>query len=1033
MATPSELTTILFSGDPRVDSLLGKPAAWNFLLPERNVLRFTFDAGAGSPIDLATEAALTPFNPVQRDAARALLAYAGSVIGVDFIEVATGADIHFAASDLAGADDAGLARSTTSYAFDGSGRLTSVTAEAFVYLDNAEFAASNAAPGPGSSGYQTLLHEIGHALGLAHPFEEPFPLPADLDNTDNTVMSYTWTGENKTSFRAYDLLALKWIYGDDGLGGGWGYNSVNGLSLEPDLSPPKLVGSTPAGGAVDVPVGQVIEFRFDEPVVLGNGSILIRSADNGVFARYEPGNTQGLVVSGDTLTIDPAVDLGYSTRYSVEIAPGALTDLAGNPYPGSTDHQFITMSDTIVPTVVFTDDIPGVVNRNTPSIRYTLTFSEPVTGLQANDITISTNNARVSSVSGEGTTWTVAVTPFAGVTGGTIRIVLAAGAVQDAAGNPNPATANNAQAIDTSAPVVPTLLVDTIVDPQVSLQTSLGGAVLQLHPDQAPLSVSNMLEYVTVRFYDDTIFHRIVDPDVSSFGIVQGGGFSGTATDSGFTSPNRLVPKTSNYGPIPLESNNGLSNLRGTVGMARTSDPNSGTSQFYVNVVDNTGFDYRSSASPGYAVFADVVAGMSVFDRIVNVPTGNVGGFAGVPLTDVRIVSAQQTQSGIAVSTSGTLPIKGLEAGASWAWRIGEGTWTLGSGEAFSVPAGVYQPGTIQFRQLDAAGNLSQGAYRSTLLVAGQQAGQGTAGNDLLLGTTAADTITGLAGDDAIIGFGGDDLLDGGDGTDTVQFTAPLSSYTIARTGATLTVADDRPAGDGVDLLRGIEYLQFSDVGINLTVQALANTVAATDLDRIVELYVGFFGRVPAADGLENWINQFRNGKSLNTIADDFYGIGSSAALRGITGYWDFENNRELSDQDFVRIAYRNVLGREGLEGGINYWSARLGGDAPLTRGELVSTMLDAAHDLKVDATWGWVADLLDDKVLMSKRVAIDWGLNYASSAQQAIEKGMQIAGAVVESPNPNPLYSDIPIRHFDFDAAVTLVGVDPARIDLIA
>jgi hypothetical protein len=220
-------------------------------------------------------------------------------------------------------------------------------------------------------------------------------------------------------------------------------------------------------------------------------------------------------------------------------------------------------------------------------------------------------------------------------------------------------------------------------------------------------------------------------------------------------------------------------------------------------------------------------------------------------------------------------------------------------------------------------------------------------------------------------------------------------------------------------------------MGVNLTVQATAASIDPAALDRLCELYLGFFARVPAADGLENWVNQFKGGKSINTIANDFYGIGSSEALRSVTGYWDFASDRPLSDQDFVKIAYRNVLGREGLEGGINYWAGQLGGEKPLTRGELVSTMLDAAHALDGTEPWGWVADLLDDKVLMSKQVAVDWGLNYGANASEAIAKGVAIANAITTA--PNPAFPTIPIKHFDFDAATDLVGVNPSMIDLIA
>lgn len=169
-----------------------------------------------------------------------------------------------------------------------------------------------------------------------------------------------------------------------------------------------------------------------------------------------------------------------------------------------------------------------------------------------------------------------------------------------------------------------------VPDPQVTMVTSLGTIVLELHPAKAPISVNNFLKYTGDGFYSNLLFHRVV----ANF-VVQGGGFSSGPT-----------AKTTTYAPIKLESNNGLSNLRGTVAMARLSDPNfdSATSQFFINVVDNLFLNYASALQPQYAVFGKVVSGLEVVDAIKNVPTRTVSGFTNVPATDVVIVSAQQTR-----------------------------------------------------------------------------------------------------------------------------------------------------------------------------------------------------------------------------------------------------------------------------------------------------------------------------------------------------------------------------------------------------
>ena len=164
--------------------------------------------------------------------------------------------------------------------------------------------------------------------------------------------------------------------------------------------------------------------------------------------------------------------------------------------------------------------------------------------------------------------------------------------------------------------------------PQVTLFTSKGTVVLEIDPITAPISSNNFLGYVSKGFYTSTLFHRVI----AGF-MIQGGGFT-----------TGLVKKTGQSAAIELESNKGLSNVRGTLAMARTNEPNSATSEFFINVVDNTFLDYKNAASPGYAVFGKVVQGMDVVDAIVAQPTGVLNGSADVPLTDITISLALQTQ-----------------------------------------------------------------------------------------------------------------------------------------------------------------------------------------------------------------------------------------------------------------------------------------------------------------------------------------------------------------------------------------------------
>ena len=156
--------------------------------------------------------------------------------------------------------------------------------------------------------------------------------------------------------------------------------------------------------------------------------------------------------------------------------------------------------------------------------------------------------------------------------------------------------------------------------PTVVMKTSLGSVTIELYPDEAPESVKNFLQYVNDKFYDGTIFHRVI----SNF-MVQGGGF----TPDGKQKATRA--------PIKNEAANKVKNELGTVAMARTSEPNSATAQFFINVKDNGFLDYRDSSPQGigYCVFGKVTAGMDVVDKIKAVPTGAQD----VPKTQVVIES----------------------------------------------------------------------------------------------------------------------------------------------------------------------------------------------------------------------------------------------------------------------------------------------------------------------------------------------------------------------------------------------------------
>ncbi len=176
-------------------------------------------------------------------------------------------------------------------------------------------------------------------------------------------------------------------------------------------------------------------------------------------------------------------------------------------------------------------------------------------------------------------------------------------------------------------------------NPVVAMKTSLGTITIELFEDKAPITVQNFLTYVDEKFFDSTVFHRVI----KGF-MIQGGGFR--ATDP--------IRQKKTHAPIKNESTNGLKNARGTIAMARTQDPNSATSQFFINVVDNNSLNRGAADPSGYAVFGKVVAGMEVVDKIREVKTGLMPAIAlsddkeiptrfnDVPLTKVVIESVRR-------------------------------------------------------------------------------------------------------------------------------------------------------------------------------------------------------------------------------------------------------------------------------------------------------------------------------------------------------------------------------------------------------
>jgi cyclophilin family peptidyl-prolyl cis-trans isomerase len=183
------------------------------------------------------------------------------------------------------------------------------------------------------------------------------------------------------------------------------------------------------------------------------------------------------------------------------------------------------------------------------------------------------------------------------------------------------------QTVETTAATEPTT--NQEINPVVIIKTSKGDIKVELFQDKAPASVKNFLQYVDEKQYNGTIFHRVIDKF-----MIQGGGFTKDFSQK----PTRA--------PVKNEASNGLKNLRGTLAMARTSDVDSATSQFFINVADNAFLDHKSPTPQGfgYCVFAKVIEGMDVVDKIKGVATTSRGPYENVPVEAIEIIEISRVK-----------------------------------------------------------------------------------------------------------------------------------------------------------------------------------------------------------------------------------------------------------------------------------------------------------------------------------------------------------------------------------------------------
>ncbi|MBC3831083.1 peptidylprolyl isomerase [Undibacterium amnicola] len=243
---------------------------------------------------------------------------------------------------------------------------------------------------------------------------------------------------------------------------------------------------------------------------------------------------------------------------------------------------------------------------------------------------------------------------------------------------------------------------------------------------------------------------------------------------------------------------------------------------------------------------------------------------------------------------------------------------------------------------------------------------------------------------------------------DTTTVDASRNVYAIKRSSLGFSLVNKGIAGGVTNLSSSQTVIKFNDFTVNLLAGDKSKTIARHDLNMLIELYIAFFNRVPDAEGMIYWIETIKAGRTIEQLADNFYTAAIEAPAD--TGY-----SANMNTEEFIRKIYKNVLGRDEVDqGGLEYWSSEINSGGK-SRGNLIRDIINAAHSFKNDTEYGWVADLLDNKVIVGTYFSIQQGLNY-NTRSESITRGMKIAGMV----KPN-----------DISAAINEIGITDSALDL--
>jgi len=919
-----------------------------------------------------------------------------------------------------------------------------------VWFNSAESVLVN--PSIGSFGFQTMIHEIGHAMGLDHMGNYngsgSWQPSAYEDSVVLSIMSYfgpsaplrssevagaDWIGSDGRLYGPQtpmlnDVMVIQQIYGKStttrtgdtvyGFGsnitglsaeiydftrnqhpvltlfdsGGNDTLNLSGWSTRADirLEAGTFSSANDMTNNICIAYGCIIENAF-------GGSGNDRLTGNAVANRLEGGAGHDTLagMDGDDILVggtgndhldggngnDTAVLSGTFASYSFNYDSLANLYTVSGSVTGTDTYTLVeyfqfadvlrsasqlVSIDAIAPTLITSNPTDNAVSA-APGANLVLTFSEGVRAGDGNMVIYNSNGTVARSIAVTDTSQvffsgsSVTINPNTDLTAGTAYYLnLGAGVVRDLAGNAFAGISGSTSLNFSTA--------SSAVTDDYPWSTSTSGLV----------TVGGGASRGVIEVVDDTDLFRVALQAGQSYE------FNLLRNTGGLNDPYLILFGTdvSQLAFDDDSAGNGNARINYTVKVSGT---------YYLGAMDYStatgGYTLSATGSSTGTVdtLAPTVTAFTPSDEATNVAVAsNIGATFSEAI--------QRGIGSIVLKTAGGATIATFDAATSSNLSISGSTLTinptadLAHSTAYKLE---FAAGSIK----DLAGNAYAGAtsYNFTTVA-------GT-GNQPLTGTSATDVLTSRPGNDTI---------DGGAGIDTVVFNGNLANYTLTKSGSTYTVRA-KTGTDGTDTLTNVESLKFTDLSVNLQAKGIASSAPLADVQRISELYVAFFNRTPDADGLAYWIGQKMAGQSINQISEAFFNVGASSAFSSLTGF-----STSMSNADFLNVFYKNVLGRpEGADaGGLTYWNGKLA-DGSSTRSSLVNDILDSAHTFKGNPTWGWVADLMDNKIAVANTIAVEWGLTYNTDAYA---RGVAIAKAIT------PTNTSI---------ALELVGVTAADLNI--